>query len=185
MIILGIDPGLTRCGLGVIQTEAARKIRFIDVRVATTAPSALLENRILAIANEIQSAIATQKPTLIALERVFAQSNLPSVMGVAQVSGVVLHLAAQAGIPVSWHTPTQVKAAVTGSGRAAKGQVGFMVAKILNLPEIPKPADAADALAIAITAAWGSGAVEPSSTSQTPAQKKWLAAVAKAEKGKG
>jgi crossover junction endodeoxyribonuclease RuvC len=171
--------------LGFIETEAGRKIRFIDVQVATTAPGVPLENRILAIAIEIESAIATRKPNLIALERVFAQSNLPSVMGVAQISGVVLHLAAKSGIPVSWHTPTQVKAAVTGSGRAAKAQVGFMVAKILGLADAPKPADAADALAIAITAAWGSNAIEPSASGQTPAQKKWLAAVAKAQKGKG
>ena len=185
MIILGIDPGLTRCGLGVIQTNSGRQVRFIDVQVATSGPETALEQRILTIANEIEKVIVSQKPDLIALERVFAQSNLPSVMGVAQISGVVLHLAAKSGIPVSWHTPTQVKAAVTGTGRAAKAQVGFMVAKILNLVEAPKPADAADALAIAITAAWGISANQLSANGHTPAQKKWLAAVAKAQKSKG
>jgi crossover junction endodeoxyribonuclease RuvC len=124
----------------------------------------------------------TFRPDVIALERVFAQVNLLTVMGTAQISGVVMYLAKQRGIPVHMHTPTEVKAAVTGSGRAAKAQVGSMVAKILGLKEIPKPADAADALAIAITQGWRGGA-SADATAVTPAKKAWLEAE-RASKGK-
>lgn len=125
----------------------------------------------------------------MAIERVFAQHNLSTVMGVAQVSGVALHAAAKRGLPVALHTPSEVKAAVTGYGSADKKQVQAMVARILGLAEVPKPADAADALAIAICHAWrggpapaprvgGGGATQASAgaAAQTPAQAAWLAA---------
>ena len=113
---------------------------------------------------------------MIALERVFAQANLRSVMGVAQISGVVLYLASKHGIPIEMHTPSEVKSAVTGSGRAAKPQIGIAVSKILGLNEIPKPADSADALAIAICNAWKSPSPASSSGSPTKAQQQWLSA---------
>jgi crossover junction endodeoxyribonuclease RuvC len=184
MKILGIDPGLTRCGYGVVEKLGPRQLKFLAVGVATSSPQDQLEARIGKLADEVAGVIALHQPAVIALERVFAQSNLPSVMGVAQISGVVLHLAHQAGIPVVWHTPTAVKAAVTGSGRAGKDQVGFMVAKILSLPEVPKPADAADSLAIAICEAWSSSVSSTADRSTTSAQQKWLAAEAKAKQTK-
>ncbi len=120
--------------------------------------------------------------TVVAIERVFAQHNLRTVMGMAQVSGVALHSAARRGLPVALHTPSEVKAAITGYGSADKRQVQAMVARILGLAEVPKPADAADALAIAICHAWrgspqaDASAASGSGSAQTPAQAAWLAA---------
>lgn len=169
--VLGIDPGLTRCGVGKISIEKGRKLTFHGVDTIRTDASLELSERIGRIGSELEAHLDEFKPELIALERVFAQQNLRTVMGVAQISGVVLLLANQRGIPIQLHTPSEVKAAVTGSGRANKQQVGFMVAKLLGLNEIPKPADAADALAIAITAGWRPR-VE-SSAELTKAQEAW------------
>jgi len=152
--VLGVDPGLTRCGLGVVEVDARRKCTMLHVEVVASKPDEELADRISRIGSRLAQVIDEFKPDVIALERVFAQANLRTVMGTAQVSGVVLFLAAQRGIRVALHTPTEVKAAVSGSGRAAKAQVGAMVARILGLNEAPKPADAADALAIAITQGW-------------------------------
>ena len=177
--ILGIDPGLTRCGVGVIDVDDRRNCALVEVFVAKTKPSSELASRIGDIAIEIEKAIKTHLPQRIALERVFAQANLRTVMGVAQISGVVLYLAHKYEIPLSFYTPSEVKAAVTGSGRAPKDQVGTMVAKILKLDELPKPADAADALAIAITSAWkATPSVE--GRELTAAQRKWQDAQAAA-----
>jgi len=163
----------------VIDVDNRRNCALIDVSVAKTKPGADLAERIGSIALEIEAAITKHQPERIALERVFAQANLRTVMGVAQISGVVLFLANKHQIPLSFYTPSEVKAAVTGSGRAAKEQVGNMVAKILKLAELPKPADAADALAIAITAAWKSAnAVEDKPL--TKAQRVWQEAQAAA-----
>jgi crossover junction endodeoxyribonuclease RuvC len=124
--------------------------------------------------------ISRYKPDVIAIERVFSQQNLASVMGTAQVAGVAIFLAHKYGVPIAMHTPTEVKAAVTGSGRAGKAQVGAMVARLLGLEDIPKPADAADALAIAICQGYrGSN----NSSSYTKAQQKWHSAV-KSARGK-
>ena len=177
--ILGIDPGLTRCGVGVIDVDTRRNCVLVDVFVSKTKPSAELATRIGDIAAEIESAIKKHRPEKIALERVFAQANLRTVMGVAQISGVVLYLANKHEIPLSFYTPSEVKAAVTGSGRAPKDQVGTMVAKILKLGEMPKPADAADALAIAITAAWKNPPTLEG-REQTKAQRIWQEAQAAA-----
>ena len=138
-------------------------------------PSEELTARVGRIGLQIEALIQSHQPAVIAIERVFSQQNVSTVMGTAQISGAVLMLAHKHGIPVVMYTPTQVKAAVTGSGRAAKDQVGFMVAKILGLKEIPKPADAADSLAIAICHAWRSPAATESAN-LTAAQKAWLAA---------
>ena len=172
--ILGVDPGLTRCGIGIIDLGKSRKTNLVFVGVIQSLKTAELDSRIGSIGTEIESLISKYKPDVIAIERVFSQQNLSSVMGTAQVAGVAIFLAHKYKIPMAMHTPTEVKAAVTGSGRAGKAQVGAMVAKLLGLEGIPKPADAADALAIAICQGYrGSN----SSTSYTKAQQKWHSAV--------
>lgn len=177
--ILGVDPGLTRCGVGVIDLAAGRRVSLVSVAVFRTAPTDELSARIGTIGAQIEALILERKPDVIALERVYADVNVRSVMGTAQISGVVLMLAHKHGLPIALHTPTEVKAAVTGSGRADKAQVGTMVAKILGLTEVPKPADAADSLAIAICHAWrGAGASvvsasQGSGSSLTAAQAAW------------
>jgi crossover junction endodeoxyribonuclease RuvC len=168
--ILGIDPGLTRCGIGIIELSKSRKVSLVDVLVLLSAKDSELDARIGSIGKELEALIKKHRPDVIAIERVFSQQNLSSVMGTAQISGVAIFLAAKHSIPIAMHTPTEVKAAVTGSGRAGKAQVGLMVATLLGLKEVPKPADAADALAIAICQ--GFRGVN-SSTSYTKAQQKW------------
>jgi crossover junction endodeoxyribonuclease RuvC len=164
----------------VIDLGKSRKTSLVFVGVIQSLKTAELDSRIGSIGSEIESLILKFKPDVIAIERVFSQQNLSSVMGTAQVAGVAIYLAHKFKIPIAMHTPTEVKAAVTGSGSAGKSQVGAMVAKLLGLDEIPKPADAADALAIAICQAYrGSN----SSTSYTKAQQKWHSAV-KSARGK-
>lgn len=169
--ILGIDPGLTRCGIGLVELGKARKVTLVHVEVIRSDKEMDLESRIGIIGRELEEIIKKYKPDSIAIERVFSQANLSSVMGTAQISGVALYLANLHQIPVAMHTPTEVKAAVTGSGRANKAQIGEMVKRLLSLPEIPKPADASDALAIAICQAFrGSSKV---GDTYTPAQRAW------------
>lgn len=155
---MGIDPGLTRCGISAISVADARTISLIDVGVILTPSDSPLESRLLAIETGIQEWVDRIKPDVVAVEQVFAQHNVRTVMGTAQASGIALLVATRAGISVAMHTPSEVKAAVTGSGRAGKAQVATMVAKILGLDVIPKPVDATDSLALAICHAWrGSG----------------------------
>ena len=154
MRVLGVDPGLTRCGLGVVDGAPGRRLTLVEVSVARTAPDAPLEQRLLAIEAAVNAVLDATEPDAVAVERVFSQHNVRTVMGVAQVSGVVLAAAARRGLPVALHTPSEVKASVTGHGRADKAQVGAMVARLLGLAEAPKPADAADALALAICHVW-------------------------------
>lgn len=151
---MGIDPGLTRCGVGVIGQKNARELSLIDVGVILTPVNDPLEQRLLGIEREIEAWIERTSPDVIAVERVFAQHNVRTVMGTGQAAGIALLIAARRGIPVAMHTPSEVKAAVTGSGRAGKVQVAEMVKRILNLEVIPKPVDATDSLALAITHAW-------------------------------
>lgn len=153
-IIMGIDPGLTRCGIGVISQKSARDLALIDVGVILTPVDAPLEERLLGIEREIEMWIERTNPDVVAVERVFAQHNVRTVMGTGQAAGIALLIAARRGIPVAMHTPSEVKAAVTGSGRAGKVQVAEMVKRILKLEVIPKPVDATDSLALAITHAW-------------------------------
>ncbi|KQN45859.1 crossover junction endodeoxyribonuclease RuvC [Frigoribacterium sp. Leaf44] len=173
--VLGIDPGLTRCGVGVVEVDAQRRATLVDVQVIRTAPELALELRLLALGRGLEALIDEHRPDAMAIERVFAQQNVRSVMGVAQVSGLALRAAAEREIPVTLHTPSEVKAAVTGYGSADKKQVGTMVARLLGLAEAPRPADAADALALAICHAWRGApvAARASSGSLTPAQRAW------------
>ena len=136
-----------------------------------------LSQRLAAVAAGIRVAIDEHRPAAVAVERVFAQQNVQTVMGTAQASGVALLIAAEAGLPAATHTPSEVKAAVTGYGAADKRQVQSMIARILRLDAPPKPADAADALAIALCHAWrgGSGA-SATVGAPTPAQRAWAAA---------
>ncbi len=172
--ILGIDPGLTRCGVGIVDVTATRTATLVEVTVIRTPHEMPLELRLLTLGNEIERLLDEYRPHAVAIERVFAQHNLRTVMGTAQISGVALHLAAKRGLPVGLHTPSEVKAAITGYGAAEKKQVATMVARVLGLAELPTPADASDALAIAICHAWKRGAaVSGSSRDLTAAQQKW------------
>lgn len=154
MRVLGIDPGLTRCGVGVVEGSIGRPLTLVEVGVLRTGADLPVAARLLAIARGLDEWIDRIRPEAIAIERVFAQANVKTVMGTAQVSGLALVAAERRGIPVAMHTPSEVKAAVTGSGRADKAQVGAMVTRLLRLDEAPKPADAADALALAICHLW-------------------------------
>ena len=143
-------------------------------------------SRLARIADGLEAIIDEHRPQAVALERVFARSDVSTIMGTAQISGVAMLIAARRGLPVALHTPSEVKAAITGYGRADKKQVGAMVARILGLEAVPKPADAADALALAICHAWRTGGVAGAAVRDagaagdaatlTPAQRAWLAA---------
>ena len=152
--VLGVDPGLTRCGIGIVQGSVGKPLSLVGVGVILTPTDAPLERRLLQLESELEDWISLHKPDVIAVERVFSQHNVRTVMGTGQAAGIALLIAAKAGIPVMMHTPSEVKASVTGSGRANKAQVATMVQKVLNLETIPKPVDATDALALAITHAW-------------------------------
>jgi crossover junction endodeoxyribonuclease RuvC len=156
--VLGIDPGLTRCGLGVVDGEPGRPLVAVAVTVIRTPAGTELAERLLSIQDAIVDWLDTYRPDAVAVERVFTQANLRTVMGTAQASGVALAAAARHQVPVALYTPSEVKAAVTGSGRADKNQVTAMVTRLLRLSSSPQPADAADALALGICHAWRGGA---------------------------
>lgn len=177
--VLGVDPGLTRCGVGVVDVEPDRTARLVHVSVIRTDPDLELEKRLLEVGAGLEALLTEYAPDAVALERVFAQQNLRTVMGTAQASGVVLLLAARQQLAVGLHTPSEVKASITGYGSADKKQVATMVARVLGLAKPPTPADASDALALAICHAWKSGtsASKPAGASSlTPAQQAWRAA---------
>src|ERR1700742_678400 len=154
MRVMGVDPGLTRCGLSVVESGRGRDVVALDVDVVRTPSDASLATRLLKISDAVEHWLDTHRPDVVAIERVFAQLNVATVMGTAQAGGVVALAAAKRDIDVHFHTPTQVKAAVTGNGNADKAQVTAMVTRILALQAKPTPADAADALALAICHCW-------------------------------
>ena len=154
MRVLGVDPGLTRCGIGVVDGGRGSAVSLVAVDVIRTPPGEHVALRLVALERAFDHWIALHKPDAVAVERVFSQHNVRTVMGTAQAGAVALLCAARAGLPVALHTPSEVKAAVTGSGRADKAQVTTMVTRLLRLPVGPSPADAADALAIAICHLW-------------------------------
>lgn len=196
MRVFGIDPGLTRCGVGIVDVASTRTPVLVHVSVITTSPGLPLEERLMIVAAGIDALLDEHRPDSVAVERVFAQHNVRTVMGTAQVSGIALLAAARRSLTVGLHTPSEVKAAITGYGQADKKQVGTMVAKVLRLDSIPTPADAADALALAICHAWRvplgaaqagtphtgttSGSTRPRAAvvagELTPAQRAWRAA---------
>lgn len=159
MRVMGIDPGLTRCGIGVVQ-GAPNSLRLVAVGVIRTPADQDVEQRLLTLHEEMGAAFSRYQPDAIAVERVFARANIRSIMGTAQSSAIPLLSAALQGIPVSTYTPSEMKAAVTGNGRANKSQVTSMVTRILGLDAPPRPADAADGLALAITHHWRGRAQE-------------------------
>lgn len=157
MRVLGVDPGLTRCGLGVVEGLPGRKLRMVAVGVVRTPVTDEPQERLLSVQTEIDQWIADWQPDAIAVERIFAKANIKGIMGTAQASAVPMLAAARLGLPLGLHTPSEIKAAVTGNGRADKAQVTNMVTRILALETRPRPADAADALALAICHLWRSG----------------------------
>lgn len=145
--------------------------------VVRSSPEAPIEQRLATIAAGIRAVLAEHGPDVVAVERVFAQQNRSTVMGTAQASGIALLLAAEHGLPAATHTPSEVKAAITGYGNAEKLQVQTMVARVLRLDALPQPADAADALALALCHAWRRGAAPVGADAAlTPAQRAWAAA---------
>ncbi|MFT3899986.1 MAG: crossover junction endodeoxyribonuclease RuvC [Gordonia sp. (in: high G+C Gram-positive bacteria)] len=154
MRVMGVDPGLTRCGIALVESGAGRAVTALDVDVVRTPADMDLADRLLAVHTAAAHWLDTHEPQVVAIERVFAQNQAGTAMGTAQAAGVVALAAAQRDIPVRFHTPSEVKAAVTGSGRADKAQVTTMVTRILGMQTRPKPADAADALALAICQCW-------------------------------
>ena len=154
MRVLGVDPGLTRCGLGIVEGAVGRPLSLVAVGVLRTSASADIGTRLVGIERGIDAWLDEHEPDAVAVERVFSQHNVRTVMGTAQASAVAIVCAARRGLPVALHTPSEVKAAVSGNGRADKAQVGAMVTRLLRLEAPPKPADAADALALAICHIW-------------------------------
>jgi crossover junction endodeoxyribonuclease RuvC len=140
--------------VAVVDGGAGRTVTCVAVDVVRTPVDVDLAYRLLAVSEFVESWIDLHKPDAVAVERVFAQHNVQTAMGTAQAGGVVAVAAARRGLMVEFHTPSEVKAAVTGSGRADKDQVTTMVTRLLRLPERPTPADAADALALAICHIW-------------------------------
>jgi crossover junction endodeoxyribonuclease RuvC len=151
---MGVDPGLTRCGLSVVESSGGRKVIALDVDVVRTPSDQPLQLRLLTISEVVEHWLDTHQPDVLAIERVFANQNANTAMGTAQAGGVIALAAARRDIDVHFHTPSEVKAAVTGNGRADKAQVTEMVTRILGLQTKPTPADAADALALAICHCW-------------------------------
>jgi len=158
MRVLGVDPGLTRCGIGVIDGVPGRALTLVGTDVIRTPPGDDIALRLLALEVGIESWLTEHRPDAVAVERVFSQHNVRTVMGTAQAGAVAILCAARRGLPVALHTPSEVKAAVTGNGRAGKDQVTEMVTRLLRMDNPPRPADSADALALAICHLWRGGA---------------------------
>ncbi|WP_083502389.1 crossover junction endodeoxyribonuclease RuvC [Sphaerimonospora mesophila] len=157
MRVLGVDPGLTRCGLGAVEGRPGAPLSLVAVGVVRTPPDDDIGPRLVAIEAGIERWLDEVRPDAVAVERVFAQHNVRTVMGTAQAAAVAIVCAARRGLPVALHTPSEVKAAITGNGNADKKQVGAMVTRLLRLDAMPRPADAADALALAICHVWRGG----------------------------
>ncbi|MEV0231541.1 crossover junction endodeoxyribonuclease RuvC [Nonomuraea sp. NPDC050786] len=158
MRVMGVDPGLTRCGVGAVEGRPGAPLRLVAVGVVRTGADEELGARLVGIEAGIEQWLDDVRPDAVAVERVFSQHNVRTVMGTAQAAGIAVLCAARRGLPVALHTPSEVKAAITGSGTADKKQIGAMVTRLLRLTEMPRPADAADALALAICHVWRGGA---------------------------
>ena len=155
--VLGVDPGLTRCGVGVVEGAPGRALTMVRVGVIKTSADEDIAARLLTIETQVEAWLDAGRPDAVAVERVFSQQNVRTVMGTAQAGAVAIVCAARRGLPVALYTPSEVKAAVTGSGRADKDQVTAMVTRLLRVTDPPRPADAADALALAICHIWRGG----------------------------
>ncbi len=168
---MGVDPGLTRCGLSMVESTNGRTVKMIQVDVVRTPPEMDLAQRLLGVSDAAELWMDNHKPEVVAVERVFSQHNVRTAMATAQAGGVIALAAARRGIPVHFHTPSQVKAAVTGNGSADKAQVTAMVTRILGLAVAPKPADAADALALAICHCWRAPMLERMAKAEAQAER--------------
>ncbi|MBO6098064.1 MAG: crossover junction endodeoxyribonuclease RuvC [Aeriscardovia sp.] len=178
MLVLGVDPGLTRCGIGAVEAQGL-KMRFVEMRVLSTSPSQRQEDRLLQLYDGLREEISKFKPDIVSIEKVFAQKNTNTVLGTAQVAGLAMLVSAQHSLPTAMHTPTEVKLAVTGNGMATKVQIQRMVARFLSLPSLPSPFDGADALAQAICHILhpeDSSVFGLMDTGKSEAQKKWIEA---------
>ncbi len=149
MFVLGVDPGLTRCGYGGVALDGARE-RAVAAGVVTTPPELPVAQRLAELHRELAALVAELRPDVVVVERVLFQTNARTAMAVGQASGVALLCAAEANIPVAQYSANEVKLAVTGYGAATKAQVQAMVAVLLGLDQPPRPPDVADALALAI-----------------------------------
>ncbi|MBI2621235.1 MAG: crossover junction endodeoxyribonuclease RuvC [Candidatus Levybacteria bacterium] len=155
MIILGVDPGIGRCGWGIIETRNS-KLEIRNSGCIETRANSPIEERLLIISSQIEKFIKEYKPDVLSIEELFFSTNAKTAFTVGQARGVVLLLAGQNKLDVAIYTPLQVKMALTGYGRADKNQIGQMVKVILKLEKIPKIDDTSDALAVAITHAFSS-----------------------------
>jgi crossover junction endodeoxyribonuclease RuvC len=187
MRVLGVDPGLGRCGWAVLEGHGGRA-RAIGYGTVHTQGEEVAP-RLAELATRLRQVLAAHRPKALAIERLFFNANVRTAMTVGQASGVVLLLAAEHGLEVSAYTPPQVKQAVTGSGSAPKEQVGYMVRALLGLASVPTPADTADALAVALChlnhvglAGLGAGASGAGSVGAAPAAD-WLARAAPTSPG--
>lgn len=188
MRVMGVDPGLTRCGLSIVDGGSGREVCAVAVEVVRTPPDLDLAQRLLRVADMAEAWMDTHHPEAVAIERVFSQHNVRTAMGTAQAGAVVALAAARRGIAVALHTPSQVKAAVTGNGSADKAQVTAMVTRILGLSAPPKPADAADALALAICHCWRAPMLERLASTRAQAaaaRQRYLDQVARQRKAVG
>lgn len=154
MRVMGIDPGLTRTGYGVVQAQGST-LRALAVGTARAPKGTSVPNQLLNLCLELERVMEKYEPDAIAIEKLFFNSNAKTAIRVGQASGVALLAAAEVGVPVFEYTPTEVKRAVVGVGNAAKDQVAYMVRKLLRLKEAPDSPDASDALALAICHANG------------------------------
>lgn len=149
MFVLGIDPGLSRCGYAVLEARGRRSVA-VALGVITTPPSRSVPLRLAELQAELRDLVAEYRPGAVAVERVLFQVNVRTAMSVGQASGIAMAEAAAAGCEVVEYSPNQVKEAVAGHGAAGKEQVQVMVRTLLGLAEVPRPADAADAAAVAL-----------------------------------
>lgn len=152
--VVGVDPGLTRCGLAAVEGATGTPARLLGVTVVRTSPADDLAHRLCRLQDEVESFLDTYSPDAMAVEAVFSQQNTATVVSTAHASAVAVLVAGRRGVPVHTHTPTEVKAGVTGNGRADKQQVARMVTAILGLARPPQPVDATDALALALAHLW-------------------------------
>ncbi len=164
MRVLAVDPGLTRCGVAVVDGDHGRALAMRHCGVLRTEPDLPLAERLRLLDVEFGRLVREYRPDRVVVERVFSQHNVRTAMATAQAAAVALLAGARDGLPTAEHTPTEVKAAVTGNGRAGKDQVAVMVTRILGLPAPPRPVDATDALALGICHVW-----------RTPCSTGWLA----------
>lgn len=187
--VMGIDPGLTRCGLSVVQAGRGRAVIPISVGVVRTPADKDLTERLLRLSKAVAEWMDEYQPDVVAIERVFERGNVSTVMQTAHAVGVLVLAAAERGLDVHMYTPSEVKKAVSGNGRADKKQMTAMITRILGLSEPPKPADAADALALAVSHCWRAPAlaraeqVQERTQAQRQAQQQSLARARSAQSG--